>query len=313
VGVIGIGASAIQFVPPVAKEAGHLTLFQRTPNHVVPKPDRAFRAWEIFAFSHIPVVRRAYRWWTYWRLETKFNLMRRNSLLGRLLQQRIDKELSKIATPELPREVLVPDYLPGCRRLLLSNEWYPTLVRDDVSVSASQVERITPRGVQTEDGTHHDLDTIVFGTGFTTTDFLTPLKIIGSAGTDLNEAWANAPVAYLGIAVPRFPNMFILYGPNTNLGHNSILLMIEQQVSYAIAAIEQLDRRGARAVEVTDAAQQRWDAEIIERSANTVWAGNCTSWYKTDDGRITNNWVGHTTEYRRRMHTPDWDDWSFVC
>ena len=311
VGVIGVGASAIQFVPPVARQAGHLTLFQRTPNYVVPKPDREFRAWELAAFSHLPALRRAYRWWTYWRLESKFNLMRRDSALGRLLQKRVDQELSKLADDRLPREVLVPDYPPGCRRLLISNDWYPTLLRENVTVTDSGVERITPDGVVTADGVLHELDTLIFGTGFATTEFLTPLKITGAGGVDLNEAWSDGAVAYLGLSVPRFPNMFILYGPNTNLGHNSILFMIEQQVSYVLAALEQLERRGARAIDVTSGAQQRWDAEIRERSASTVWAGDCSSWYKTADGRITNNWVGHTTEYRRRLHTPDWGDWRF--
>ncbi len=311
VGVVGIGASAIQFVPPVAARAGHLTLFQRTPNYVVPKPDREFSDLELFAFEHLPGVRRAYRWSIYWRLETKFNLMRRGSWLGRLLRDRVDKELSRIATDRLPREVLVPDYLPGCRRLLISDDWYPTLMRDDVLVTDSAVERITSDGIVTADGTHHRLDTIIFGTGFTTTDFLTPMKVTGVGGRDLNEAWASGPVAYLGLAVADFPNMFILYGPNTNLGHNSILFMIEQQVSYVLAALEQLERRGASSVEVRADALARWDAEMLERGAETVWAGDCSSWYKTDDGRITNNWVGHTTEYRRRLHSPDWDDWDF--
>lgn len=312
VGVIGIGASAIQFVPPVAGEAAHTTLFQRSANYVVPKPDREFKAWERWLFRNVALLQQAYRVWTYWRLESRFNLMRRNSWMGRLLQKRFDSELAKMASERLPVEVLVPDYMPGCRRLLLSSDWYPTLLRDNVEVVGAGVERITHDGLDTTDGRHFELDTIIFGTGFTTTQFLTPLKITGVGGRDLNELWADGAVAYMGLSVSGFPNLFILYGPNTNLGHNSILFMIEQQVEYVLAALEQLDRRGAAAIDVTPSALARWDAEMQRRSEDTVWAGDCSSWYKTDSGRITNNWVGHTTEYRRRMHAPVWDDWRFM-
>ncbi len=311
VGVVGIGASAIQFVPPVARQAGRLTLFQRSANYVAPKPDREFRAWERWVFRHVPLLRRAYRASIYWRLEWRFSLMRRNSRLGRWLQGQFTKQLSKMVSEELPAEALIPDYAPGCRRLLIADDWYPTLLRDNVEVVTAGVERVTPDGLDTADGRHFELDTLVFGTGFETTHFLTPLKITGAGGRDLNEAWGNGAVAYLGLAVAGFPNFFMIYGPNTNLGHNSILFMIEQQVDYILGALEQLEQRGAAAIDVTDGAFTRWDEEIVTRSADTVWAGDCSSWYKTDDGRITNNWVGHTTEYRRRMNTPIWDDWRF--
>jgi cation diffusion facilitator CzcD-associated flavoprotein CzcO len=196
--------------------------------------------------------------------------------------------------------------------VLIADDWFPAITRDDVEVVTDDVVRITEDGVDTADGRHIELDTIIFGTGFRSTDFLTPLKITGIGGRDLNEAWDGGAVAYLGLSVAGFPNMFMLYGPNTNLGHNSILFMIEQQVDYILAALEQVERRGAGAIDVTEGALTRWDEEMLRRSAETVWAADCTSWYKTDDGRITNNWIGHTTEYRRRMHAPDWDDWRFI-
>lgn len=312
VGVIGIGASAIQFVPPVAATAGRLTLFQRSPNYVAPKPDREFRPWERWVFRNLPGAERAYRAWIYWKLEARFSIMRRNSRLGRYLQRRFTAELTKLASDRLPVAALVPDYPPGCKRLLIADDWYPAIMRDDVEVVTSEVERITPTSVCTADGRDLEFDTLIFGTGFQSTRFLIPLKITGSGGRDLNEVWDAGAVAYLGLSVAGFPNFFMLYGPNTNLGHNSILFMIEQQVDYILAALVQLDRRGSAAVEVTGEAMSAWDEEIQRRSADTVWAESCHSWYKTDDGRITNNWVGHTTEYRRRMHAPDWDDWRFI-
>lgn len=312
VGVIGIGASAIQFVPPVAEEAGHLTLFQRSPNYVAPKPDREFRPWERWVFRNVPGVERAYRAWIYWKLEARFSIMRRGSRLGNYLQRRFAGELTKLASDRLPVEALIPDYPPGCKRLLIADDWYPALLREDVEVVTSAVERITPTSVCTADGREFELDTLILGTGFQSTRFLTPLKITGAGGRDLNEVWDGGAVAYLGLSVAGFPNFFMLYGPNTNLGHNSILFMIEQQVDYVLSALEQLERRGSAAVEVTAAAMTAWDDEIQRRSADTVWAEGCHSWYKTDDGRITNNWIGHTTEYRHRMQSPDWDDWRFL-
>jgi cation diffusion facilitator CzcD-associated flavoprotein CzcO len=312
VGVIGIGASAIQFVPPVTREAAHTTLFQRSANYVAPKPDREFHAWERWVFRNVPGANRAYRFSIWARLEARFSLMRRNSALGRMLEKRYKAEVAKMASDRLPLDALVPDYPPGCKRVLIADDWFPAITRDDVEVVTDDVVRITEDGVDTADGRHFELDTIIFGTGFRSTDFLTPLKITGIGGRDLNEAWDGGAVAYLGLSVAGFPNMFMLYGPNTNLGHNSILFMIEQQVDYILAALEQVERRGAGAIDVTEGALTRWDEEMLRRSAETVWAADCTSWYKTDDGRITNNWIGHTTEYRRRMHAPDWDDWRFI-
>ena len=312
VGVIGIGASAIQFVPPVTRAAGHTTLFQRSANYVAPKPDREFRPWEKWVFRNVPGAQRAYRFSIWARLEARFSLMRKGSRLGRILEKRYRAGVEPLVSERLPIEALVPDYPPGCKRVLIADDWFPAITREDVEVVTDDVVRVTPDGVETAQGRRHDLDTIIFGTGFRSTEFLTPLKVTGSGGRDLNETWASGAVAYLGLSVAGFPNFFMLYGPNTNLGHNSILFMIEAQVDYVLAAMEQLRRRGAGAVAVTEGALTRWDEEIRRRSADTVWSADCSSWYKTDDGRITNNWIGHTTEYRRRMRHPDWDDWRFV-
>lgn len=311
VGVIGIGASAIQFVPPVADVAASVTLFQRSPNYVGPKRDREFRRWERRVFAHVPGVQRLYRWSIYWRHEARFALMRRNSGVGRLLQEAFRRRIRELAGDRLPMEALMPEYPPGCKRVLIADRWYPTLRREHVEVVTSPVRRVDRTGVECDDGRRIPLDTLVFGTGFRTTDFLTPIRVTGRDGADLDEAWASGASAYLGMAVPGFPNLFLLYGPNTNLGHNSILFMIEQQVGYVLATLDQLRRRAAAAVEVNEAAMLRWEREVRRRAEDTVWAEGCSSWYKTDAGRLTNNWVGRTTEYRRRLRRPRWTDWSF--
>jgi cation diffusion facilitator CzcD-associated flavoprotein CzcO len=309
VGVIGIGASAIQFVPPVARQAAHTTLFQRSSNYVGPRKDREYTPLERWIFEHVPCAQRLYRESIYWRFEARFNAMRRDSRIGRWWQGQFRKQLQPLISERLTEEALLPDYPPGCKRILIADDWYPTLLRPDVEVVTAGVDRIEDGAVVTVDGTRHPVDTLIFGTGFRTTEFLSPLKITGRRGRDLNEVWADGARAYLGLSVPGFPNLFILYGPNTNLGHNSILFMIEQQVGYTLRLIEEMVLLGLRSVEVTEEAHSRFDTEVQTAAQQTVWAEGCHSWYKTEDGRITNNWTDHTTVYRRLLSHPDPDDW----
>jgi cation diffusion facilitator CzcD-associated flavoprotein CzcO len=301
VAIIGIGASAIQFVPQVAKAAGQLTLFQRSVNYVAPKPDRAYRPWERWLLRHVPAARRTYRASIYWRFEARFALMRKGNRLGRMLQDRFGKEVGKLVSDRLPAEALIPDYTPGCRRILIANDWYPTLLRPNVEVVTDGVAEITSDSIRTADGREFAADTIIFGTGFHSTEFLSPLHITGRDGLDLNQVWADGAHAYLGMAVAGFPNLFMLYGPNTNLGHNSILFMIEQQVAYIRSLLVDMVRDDVVTAEVTDRALARYDAEIERLAERTVWAEDCHSWYKTDSGRITNNWPDYTVRYRRRL------------
>jgi cation diffusion facilitator CzcD-associated flavoprotein CzcO len=310
VAVVGIGASAIQFVPRIAEQAGEVVLFQRSANYVAPKPDREFRPWERWLFTHVPALQRAYRESIYWRLEGRFALMRRDSRLGRLAERRFRDQIRPLVSDRLSEAALIPDYPPGCRRILIADDWYPTLLRPNVRVVTEPVTAVAEHAVVTADGEEHPVDAIVFGTGFRTTEFLSPLRIRGRDGADLDEAWAGGARAYLGLAVPRFPNLFLLYGPNTNLGHNSILFMIEQQVAYALELVADLVRRDLAAVEVTAAAAAADDEEVQAAAARTVWAEGCHSWYKNAEGRITNNWVGHTTEYRRRLARVDRSHWD---
>ena len=309
VAVVGIGASAIQFVPRVAEQARQLTLFQRSVNYVVQKPDRPFRAWERWLLTHVPLLQRAYRESIYWRFESRFSLMRKNSWLGRVLQDRFAKQVGKLVSPKLPKEAIVPDYAPGCRRLLIANDWYPTLLAPHVRVVCDPIEKVTPHGIVTTIGQEVEVDTIIFGTGFRTTEFLSPVQITGRDGQELREVWADGAFAHLGLSVPGFPNLFMLYGPNTNLGHNSILFMIEQQVGYIRTLLEEARRVGARAIEPTDEAMAAFQDEIDRATARTVWAGDCHSWYKTDTGRVTNNWPDYTVRYRSRLRKPDLSEW----
>jgi len=314
VAVIGNAASAVQFVPPVAEAAAHVDVFQRTPNYVMPRLDYAYSDRAKWLFAHVPGLERLYRWWIYWSFELRFLMFRGQGdgwLARRIRQACADYLVAEIPDPKL-RAALLPDYAPGCKRLLISDDYIPALRRDNVRVVTSGIERLAPEGVVTRDGAVHPADVIVYGTGFETTSFLAPIEIEGQGGRKLHEVWRDGAEAYLGVCTSGFPNLFLLYGPNTNLGHNSILFMIEAQVRYVVECIEELRRSGRAWLEVRADAQERFNEEVQRALAGTVWATGCGSWYKTAAGRVTNNWKGFTLEYWWRMRRPDWSAFRFA-
>jgi cation diffusion facilitator CzcD-associated flavoprotein CzcO len=274
VAVIGIGASAIQFVPPVAESGVRsLNLFQRSVNYVGPKADRPFQPWEQWVFANVPGLDRLYRWSIYLRFESRFGAFKKGSLLGRKGTEVFQKGLrTDVAAKGLPEDVVVPDYPIGCRRILISNDWYPTLFRPEVSVVSSPITEVTGDAVVTADGVAHPADVIIFGTGFEATGFLAPMEVEGADGAKLADVWSDGAAAYLGMTVTGFPNFFLLYGPNTNLGHNSVLVMIERQIEYVVRCLRELAVRGSGAVDVTPGAFARDVAAVQERVKSTVWA-----------------------------------------
>jgi len=307
VAVVGNGASAIQFIPCVAPAARKLTVFQRSANYVVPRFDRAFRPWERWAFRHVPLALRLYRAWIYWRLELRFFAFFRDSWLSRRLRDgALEYMHSVVADPEL-REKLTPDYPVGCKRILISDDYYQALVRPNVEVVTSPIERVTRDGIATRDGVMHPADTILFATGFETMAFLAPMTIEGRGGRKLEESWREGAEAYLGLTVAGFPNLFLLYGPNTNLGHNSIIFMIECQVRYVVECLRAMAARQLSWLDVRRDAMDRYNAALQREIGKTAWAAGCTSWYKTESGKITNNWSGFTVDYWRRTLRPDFD------
>jgi cation diffusion facilitator CzcD-associated flavoprotein CzcO len=298
VAVVGNGASAIQFVPWVAERARSLTIFQRSANYVAPKRDREFRPAERAVFRHLPLAERLYRWSIYWRFESRWVLMRRDGAVGRWGTRRYaDAMRTQLVSATVTEEAVVPDYALGCKRILISSDYLQCLVRPNVRTVTNPIERVTVDSVVTADGDSAPVDAIVFATGFTSTRFLAPIDVVGAGGRRLSEAWADGAEAHLGMTVPGFPNLFLLYGPNTNLGHNSILFMVERQVDYVLQCIAALARRRTGVVEVRAEAMDRFRRQVQDRATATAWAGACTSWYKTASGRITNNWPGPTLAY----------------
>ncbi len=301
VAVVGTGASAIQFVPEVAKTAAHVDVYQRTPPYILPKPDRPYREAEQAIFDKFPVVRKAdrLRIFLYGELLTSGFVLSPKLLALPMLQWR--KQLQAAITDPQLREKCIPDYVMGCKRVLFSNDWYPTLARPNVDLVTESIERIVPDGVVTAEGSTRLAEVIIYGTGFQTLDFLAPMSVTGLGGRALDDMWHDGAEAYLGIAVAGFPNFFMLYGPNTNLGGNSIIYMLEGQISYVLAAIEALEADGLDWIDVRPEVQSAFNAWVDKASRTSVWESGCHSWYTTASGRNTNNWPDHTFLYRHRV------------
>lgn len=301
VAVLGTGASAIQFVPAIAPQTARLTLFQRSAPYVLGKPDRAYRARALKAFARVPGLLRLSREGNYFSNELRslgFNTEPRLLFAHRA---RFRRHLAREVPDPVLRQKLTPADPMGCKRILMSNEWYPTLQLQQVEVVDERIAEVRPHSVVTADGTERDVDTIVLGTGFAATEFLAPITITGRGDRDLHQQWKDGASAYLGTVVPGFPNLFVLYGPNTNLGHNSILVMLEAQVGWVVQAVRALRDRGIGWMDVRPDVAATFDAWVQRRLAGTVFAAGCHSWYLTDTGRNTQNWPASTLTFRRRL------------
>jgi cation diffusion facilitator CzcD-associated flavoprotein CzcO len=298
VAVIGTGASAIQFVPPVAEQASHVDVFQRSAPYIIGKPNRRYSRLEQRLYARIPALLRASRLRQYiWHEGLGIPFTIAPPLMAVPTASWRRRMRAEISDPAL-RQKLTPDYLMGCKRLLRSKDWYQTLARRNVSVVTDQISEVVPEGIRTSDGQVHPADVIIFGTGFAATQFLTPMRVTGPGGKDLHEHWKDGARAYLGTAVAGFPNLFLLYGPGTNLGHSSILFMIESQLTWIRSAIATLREAGPSRITVRPQAQTTYDAWFTKASAGTVWEAGCTSWY-TVDGHNTNNWPATTLRFQR--------------
>ena len=291
VAVIGNGASAIQFVPEVAKAAGRLTLFQRSPNWIVPRMNRPYSEAEKAGFRDNPGAMEKVRNDIFQMAEDRLAAKRAGTLPVEEVPIPLAHLHGQVADPAL-RAKLTPDYEIGCKRVLISNDFYPALTRPNVELVTEAIARMTPAGVVDATGRLHEADVVIYATGFETKSFAGETAITGADGLNLAQAWKSGPEAYLGITVAGFPNLFMLYGPNTNLGHNSIIYMIEAQVGYVLQALEQ-----RRPLSVKPQAMARYNEQIQAELAHTPWAGTCTSWYKTPEGKILNNWPNTAKAY----------------
>lgn len=299
VAVIGTGASAIQIVPEIVKDVAELQLYQRTPAWVMPRPNNPIPAWMRNVFATVPGTRALMRAGIYWihegvgfAMTKQPRLLKIGELLGKWNIRRSikDKEL---------RRKLTPDYRAGCKRILNSDTYYVGIADPKTDVITDGIARFTPTGIVTADGTERETDVVVFATGFHVTDSYTYVHIKGPRGEDLVDRWNREGIAALhGITVADMPNLFFLLGPNTALGHNSVVFMIESQIRYAAKAIAAVDKRGAAALAPTRQAQDRYNDELQDELAGTVWStGGCQSWYLDEHGVNRTLWSGMTWQY----------------
>lgn len=305
VAVIGTGASAIQVVPEVAKVAGHLTVYQRSPPWVLPREDRPIPERVRARWAAYPWLARLQRKLVYRQLELRGSALLGNRFLRPLAIAKARAHLERqVRDPDL-RATLTPDYEMGCKRVLLSDDYYPALTRDNVELVPRAVTGFTESGLTDAAQETRRHDVVVYATGFDVGRFVAPMRVFGRAGVELAERWERSGArAYLGMFVPGFPNLSLLLGPNTGLGHNSVVLMIEAQVRYTLAC---LDRMLETPSEVTEAALASFDAEMQGRLAERVWTkGGCSSWYLDRRGRNVALWPGFVGEYQRRTRRPLW-------
>jgi cation diffusion facilitator CzcD-associated flavoprotein CzcO len=305
VAVIGTGASAIQFVPEIQPKVAQLHVFQRTAPWVIPHRNRPMNRWERALYRLFPPAQLAMRAGIYWARES-FVLQFRRRAVGRLLERISLKHLhDQIEDPELRRK-LTPNYRMGCKRILPTDEWYPALAEPNVEVVTDAITEVRPHSVVSAGGEEREVDTIIFGTGFHVTDVPIASRIAGREGRTLAETWRGSMQAYKGTAVAGFPNLFFLVGPNTGLGHNSIVFMIESQIAYVLDALRTLRRRGARTLEVRPEAQAAYNAELDRMTEGTVWVtGGCTSYYIDRNGHNSTLWPTYTWPFRRRLREFD--------
>lgn len=300
VAAIGTGASAIQFVPQIQPHVAQLKLFMRTPPWIMPRMDHPLPHWQRTLFHLVPLTQRLFR--------TRIYLEHEITALGMVYRTDILEKGSVIATRHLRRQItdptlrakLTPHYAMGCKRILVSDDFYPALVQPNVDIVTEPICEIREHSIVTADGEEHEIDTLICGTGFRVTQAQIPQHIHGHGGQSLAAAWQNGISAYLGTTVAGFPNLFLLIGPNTGLGHNSMVYMIESQFTYIMSCLSYMQRRRLRSIEVDADTQNIFNAELQQRMQKTVWTSGCKSWYLDAAGNNTTLWPGFTFEFRHR-------------
>lgn len=311
VAVVGTGASAVQFVPEIAPLVEKLSVFQRSGNWFLPRRNRRYNAAVRTAIARVPGLQALRRAFVYEYTESLTLAIRHPQTVGRLAAARSAAFMrSQLKDPVL-RAKAWPDYTFGCKRILFSSHYLPALARANVELVSDAIARMTPAGILTADGREHELDCVIWATGFRTNDFMFPMRIAGAEGVDLHEHWSGGAHAHLGMCVPGFPNMFLMYGPNTNTSGGSIVVYLEAQARYIRQALQQLRDRSAGAIEVRAEVEAASDRELQARFAGTAWT-ECDSWYRDQSGRIVANWPGYMREYLQRTGRLDAAEYRFA-
>jgi cation diffusion facilitator CzcD-associated flavoprotein CzcO len=305
VAVVGTGCSAIQVVPAIQPIVAQADVYQRSPGWTFPKMDFEYSARARRLFARFPILQRLDRAAIFAFMEFGAAGMTRHRWMLRPFRAIARRQINKaISDSELRRKVTPTDEV-GCKRLMLTDDWYPTLTQPNVELVTDRIAAVTPAGIRLEDGTERAADVLVLATGFKSHGFVAPMEITGEGDRTLADEWAEVPRAYLGMSVPGFPNMFLLYGPNTNGGTGSVIYTIEAGLGHVIAALEELDRAAARRIEVRRSTADEFDRELRAALTDTVWHTGCTNWYVDERGNDPNQWPWLWTTYRRRTATVD--------
>jgi cation diffusion facilitator CzcD-associated flavoprotein CzcO len=300
VAVVGTGCSAIQAVPAIQPLVEQVDVYQRSPGWTIPKMDFEYGERAQRLFERYPVLQRLDRAMVFGFMELgAAGMTNRRWLLGPFRAAARWNITRAIDDPELLRKVTPSDEV-GCKRVMLTDEWYPTLTKPNVELVIDRIAEVTPSGIRTEDGRERPADVLVLATGFKTHGFVAPMEIAGAGGRRLAEEWAGAPRAYLGMSVPGFPNLFLLYGPNTNGGTGSVIYTIEAGMHHVVAALDALERSEAEKIEVRREAAEQFDRELRAALAGTVWHTGCTSWYVDENGHDPQQWPWLWSDYRKR-------------
>lgn len=313
VGVIGTGASAIQVVPAIAPEAKALTVYQRTAPWVIPKPDKAYRPFTKSLFRRSPVIQKIYRSYLYLLNELRAPLIIFDSFLSKILEGVGRGYIKKSIRDSVLREKVTPTFKVGCKRILLTNDWYATLNRSNVDLVTEGIERITAEGIVTRDGKVQPLDVIIAATGFDVPTAAAPFEIIGADGDSLNHRWRDGAEALRGTTVAGFPNLFIMMGPNTGSGSTSMIYYIESQIAYAVQAIKLLQDRQLKYLDVIGACQDLFNVGIARKMQKMVWSSGCKSWYQASNGKITTLWPGFSWQFRLATRRFDEKEYRLVA
>lgn len=298
VAVIGTGASAIQFIPIIAQQVKKLIVFQRSAPWIAPKPDFKFTNFIHWLGKSFPFILRLYRWLLYLVLEyfVVYLTIKQNTIAGKLVSAFLNFQRERIIKDETLKSILKPNYEVGCKRILISNDYYPALQLPNVEVVAQDIKEINQNQIITKEGGEYPVDTLIFATGFDTT-LLSSIKIVGLNNQLLQEKWQDGAEAYKGIMIPGFPNLFMLYGPNTNTGTQSIIFMVECQVNYILSCIKMMQKKSQKYLDVKPDINSEYNEKLQVAAGQTVWNSGCSSWYKTKTGKIVNNWPFSTVRY----------------
>lgn len=314
IAVIGTGASAIQFVPRIAQDAKQVELFQRSAPWVLPKPDRKIFGFEKALYKYLPGWRLAHRATLYWGNEwTLSGFLKEKSIIRPFAEWAAKRHINFHIKDENLRKKVTPDFRFGCKRALLSNEYYPALARNNVDVIDTGIERITETGIIDKDGKAHDVDVIIWGTGFKADEPLLGIDVVGLNGQNLNAVWKdNGFETYYGITVAGFPNAFIFAGPNTGIGHTSLLVMLEAQFSYVLDAIKKIRQKNIKYIDVKASVQTAFCQQMQDKMVGTAWTSGCNSWYLSDSGKNFTLWPDYTFSYIRQTKHINLDDYQII-